>query len=46
MKLSGNIAEDALSKGEVYPCGVCSLRVMQTQFCMHNVVSASTLDVL
>ena len=42
--VSGGITTDGLSKSMVDPCGVCDLRVRAT-FCVHNVVSGSTVDV-
>ena len=40
------VAKDGLSKSKVYPCGVCSLRVMVNIFYVYNVLNQFTVDAL
>ena len=40
------ITNDDQYKSIIYLCGICSFYIEATQFCMHNVVSRSTEDVL
>ena len=42
----GGITKDGMSKSNVDPCGVCSLRIRLTEFCVYSVVNGSTVDVL
>ena len=46
MLANGFITKDGLSEAKVYPCRVCVLVVKLINFCVFNVVSGFTVDVL
>ena len=46
MMVRGGITKDGLPKSKVYPCRICGLIVRLIQFCVPNVTSRSTEDVL